>query len=286
MIELKKERFRGLMPALKAAEINTMFAMSVLDGKADGKVFADDEDAPSSFYIRHFYGMALLCGEQGKEKFYEELKPYLLNSGKTRKTMEWLQVYPAALYPRMDAILGNCLKKKGEEEPYNGPSAEEEDKVLEYQRINFTLKKEKYLAFKKSLPIEDIEIVKTTEEVFNRPGGSVVPKWFWDSFSDFEKYGIGFTVMKDGIPASTAFSSAVIDRRLEIGIETDADYRGSGLASRVCSRLIEHCLDNGFEPVWACNSGNIGSRKLAEKLGFEERRRIPYYRLPFQSDDL
>ncbi|MPM86795.1 hypothetical protein SDC9_133887 [bioreactor metagenome] len=225
--------------------------------------------------------MSLLYGENGNEEFYGELKPYLLNSDECRKRTEWLQVYPAALYPKMDTLLGDNLSKKSSEEPYSDLTAVEADKVLEYQRINFTFRKEKYLAFKRSLPNEHSEIVSTTEDIFNQLAGNVVPKYFWDSYCDFEKHGIGFTLLLIGrIPASTAFASYVINRKLEIGIETNTDYRGSGFAARVCAQLIDYCLDNGLEPVWSCNSGNMGSRKLAGKLGFEECKRIPYYRLP------
>lgn len=282
MIELKKEMFQNLIITLQEADINTLFAMSVLERKVDGKIFADDSTSPASFYLQHPYGMSLLYGENGNEEFYGELKLHLLNSDKCRKRAEWLQVYPAALYSKMETLLGDNLIKKGAEEPYSDPSAAEVHKVLEYQRINFTFRKEKYLAFRRSLSNEHAEIISMTEDIFNQLAGNVVPKYFWDNYYDFEKNGIGFTLLlKDRIPASTAFASCVIDRKLEIGIETGAEYRGSGFAARVCARLIDYCLENGLEPVWSCNSGNMGSRKLAGKLGFEECKRIPYYRLPF-----
>ncbi|MCO7126457.1 GNAT family N-acetyltransferase [Sporolactobacillus shoreicorticis] len=281
VIELKKERFRELIPILRTADINSLFAMSVLEGKVGGKVFVDDSASPASFYLQHPYGMNLLFGENGKEDFYESLKPHLLDFHKTRKKAEWLQVYPAALYSKMDTLLADRLRKKDPEEPYSDSSVVEAGKVLEYQRINFIFQQEKYLSFRKSLPSKHQKIVSTTELIFNRLAGSVVPKYFWNSFRDFEAYGIGFTLLlNDKIPASTAFASFVIDRKLEIGIETVADYRGSGFAASVCAQLIDYCLEHGLEPVWSCNSGNIGSRKLAQKLGFEECKRIPYYRLP------
>ncbi len=46
-----------------------------------------------------------------------------------------------------------------------------------------------------------------------------------------------------------------------------------------CSTLIEYCLENSYEPVWACRLENVGSYKLAEKLGFEMYGEVPYYRL-------
>lgn len=280
MVELKTEQFHGLIPVVGAAKINTLFAMSVLEGKVNGKVFADRGTSEEAFYIQHPYGMDLLIGENGNDDFYENLKPFLLNADQTRKKAAWLQVLPASLNATMDALFGNSLVKKDAEEPYHEPSTEEADKILKYQRLNFTFQKEKYSSFRRSLPREQPEIVSTTEEIFHQLDGNVVPKYFWNSSRDFKEYSIGFTWLIKGIPVSTAFASFVIGQKLEIGIETCADYRGFGFASRVCARLIDDCLERGLEPVWSCNSGNIGSRKLAQKLGFEECKRIPCYRLP------
>ncbi len=281
MIAFDKEKFRDLIPTLMGADINTLFAISVLEGKVEGSIFVDNNVTPASFYIKHPYGMALLYGESAKEDFYKKLKSYLLNSNHTRKKLEWLQVYPDTLYKKMDDLLENHLIKKDPEGAYSPPSPEETSKVLEYQRINFTFQKEKYAAFKKNLSHKDMEIVSTSENIFNQLDGNVAPKYFWNNFQDFNKYGVGFTLLiNNKIPASTAFASFVFDHKLEIGIETNVDYRGSGYATMVCVRLIDYCLENGLEPVWSCSSGNIGSRKLAWKLGFEERKKIPYYILP------
>ncbi|MFA9378034.1 MAG: GNAT family N-acetyltransferase [Lachnotalea sp.] len=95
------------------------------------------------------------------------------------------------------------------------------------------------------------------------------------------KNAIGYTVVKeDNILISTAFAAFVDEKRLEIGIETNEEFRGSGFATLVCSRLIDYCIAKGYEPVWSCNGANMGSRKLANKLGFEELKKVPYYRLP------
>ncbi|QNR69014.1 GNAT family N-acetyltransferase [Paenibacillus peoriae] len=189
---------------------------------------------------------------------------------------------PASLYSKIDAILGSNLIKKNPDEPYKKSfSAEEDTKVLEYQRINFSFNKEKFLAFKKKLTNENHKIVTTSETIFNQLDGSVVPKYFWNNYSDFMKKGIGFTlILENDFPASTAFAAFTIGDRLEIGIETNERNQGSGFGSIVCAELIDYCIANGYKPVWSCNSGNIGSRKLAHKLGFEEATRIPYYRLP------
>lgn len=109
--------------------------------------------------------------------------------------------------------------------------------------------------------------------------GSVIPKYFWRNEDQFQNKGIGFSLIYDGEVASTAFSSCRFENQLEIGIETLEKYRGKGFALYVCSVLINYCIENGLEPIWACRMENIASYQLAHKLGFIPTHSIPYYRL-------
>lgn len=293
MIELNKQEFKKVIPMIQKADFNIMFAMSVLEGKVDGVVYADDEVAPTSVYIQHPYGMALLYGVTNKKEFYEQLVPHFLNIENKRNKFEWLQVYPATLYGVMDDILGDKLIKKEPNDSNYIP--EEYNKVLEYQRINFSFQKNKYISMKQGLNNKNInnkdinniylnkkkfKIIQTSEIFFNELNESVVPKFFWNNYNNFIENGIGYTLLSDsGVPVSTAFASFTDETKLEIGIETNKEYLGSGFATLVCSRLIDYCMEKGYEPVWSCNSANPGSRNLAHKLGFEESKRIPYYRL-------
>ncbi len=282
MIKLDIENYLRVIPLIQNTDMNTLFALSVLEGKVGGEVYVDDLATPKSFYIQHSYGMAFLYGVTSKEEFYVLLKTHMLNLNNERIKFEWLQVYPPSLYSKIDAMLGDKLIKKKLNEPYDQSYLpEEEKKVLEYQRINFAFHKDKFLEFKKSLVNKNCRIVTTSEGIFNQLEGSVIPKYFWKDSREFMNHGIGYTLLlENDFPASTAFSSYLIEDKLEIGIETHSKYHGRGFAPYVCSKLIDYCMEHGYEPVWSCNSGNIGSRKLAHKLGFEEVKRVPYYRLP------
>jgi RimJ/RimL family protein N-acetyltransferase len=281
MIRLDIENYKRLIPLIQNADMNTLFALSVLEGKVGGEVYVDDLATPNSFYILHSYGMALLYGVTDKEEFYLQLKAHMLNMDNTRNANEWLQVFPPSLYSKMDTILEGHLKKMKQNEPYEPSYLPEDKKILEYQRINFAFHKDQFIEFKKSLVNENCRVVTTSEDIFNQLEGSVIPKYFWKDSREFMNNGIGYTLLlENDFPASTAFSSYLIGDKLEIGIETHSKHHGMGFASYVCAKLIDDCLEHGYEPVWSCNSGNIGSRKLADKLGFEEVKRVPYYRLP------
>ena len=58
---------------------------------------------------------------------------------------------------------------------------------------------------------------------------------------------------------------------------TDAEFRGQGLGTIVAQEFNRLCLQNGISPTWDCFDYNTGSMKLAERLGFVEVRRYPFY---------
>jgi GNAT superfamily N-acetyltransferase len=282
MKELQVQDYITVLPRIQSADINTLFALSVLEGKVKGKVYVDNEKEPAFIYIVNPYGMALLYGDkQYKTDWYEQLIPYLLNSDNHRRTPEWLQVYPVSLASGIEGMLEENFIKMDPEERYQKPDSETSKKIIGYQRINYGFHKDSFYALKNRQTHKNFHVIRTTEAIYNNLSGSVVPKYFWNNYDDFNTNGVGFTVIsEEGLPLATAFAAFIIGDQLEIGIETNADNRGLGFATAVCMELIDYCISKGFEPVWSCHSGNLGSRRLAEKLGFHEVKRIPYYCLP------
>ena len=99
-------------------------------------------------------------------------------------------------------------------------------------------------------------------------GGRIKPSFSWDSDESFLGNGVGFCAMHGQIPAAWAFSAAVSDDEIDIGVETAEQYRGKGLASAVVNKTVQYVLSTGKKPVWACHSENTASQKTAEKTGF------------------
>lgn len=273
MIRLPESRYTSALDGLKKVTANNLFARSVIEGHVGGDVYADDASNPSVFHVVHPYGMALLFGDISDEFLKTGLKHFLLDPGDDQRTGKWLQVFPPALESRFDEIFGDRLKAPG--------SAECEDNgkkiIIKHRRINFKFNPEKYMNFRRGLEIDKYRFRDVDESLFNETGGSVVPRRFWNNARDFIANGVGFSLIVDDRPVSVAFSSFVHDDLLELGMETAKEYRRKGYAAITCARLIDHCRENGIEPVWACSRGNISSYELAVKLGFEPAASLPYY---------
>lgn len=271
MIKLEVKDYVKVIAPLESLTINTLFAKAVIYKQISGLVYVDSDIEPKVFYIAHPYGMSLLFGDTENEDFNHNLFDYLTNKPKVRKQYEWLQAFPHSWNQKIESILDSYLVKI---------DSANLNSVLENTRVNFKFNRLKQSKIKLSLDRQEYEVVRTTKELLRSMQGSVIPKFFWQSEDQFQNTGIGFSLIYDGEVASTAFSSCRFENQLEIGIETLEKYRSQGFALNVCSVLINYCIKNDLEPIWACRMENMASYQLALKLGFIPTFYIPYYRLP------
>ncbi|WP_212004925.1 GNAT family N-acetyltransferase [Chitinophaga sp. HK235] len=269
MVLLDKNNYHTLVGSLNATPFNTYFARAVVEQKIDGKVYVDNTGTPQTFYILHPYGMSLLLGKSDNEVFNQQFREYIINADSPRDRDEWMQTFPHDWNP----VLGALFR----DDHHNLIPEVELD-----TRVNFKFNKEKYLDYKAGEQADvRIQIAPTTETVFETLQGAVIPANFWNSSAEFATNGVGYSLYYDNKLASVAFAAFIEKGALELGIETVDQFRGKGLAHKVCSALIDYCLEKDLEPIWACKLSNTGSFKLAHKLGFEVSRELPYYRLKY-----
>jgi RimJ/RimL family protein N-acetyltransferase len=268
------EHYDRVALALHLLTVNYLFARFVVERKIEGKIYVDDIDHPTAFYVAHPYSMSLLFGNAGNEAFNEWLKEYILNTDGTRKRHEWLQAPEEKWQTKLAQLFGDRFVSVEEN---NGAI---NDKIEVSTRVNFKFNKEKFLAIKAMSPI-DKQVVRTEMLHYDAIPGTVIPQYFWNNSDDFFASGVGFSFISDDQVASTAFSAFIFDGVLEIGIETAASLKGQGHAFAACSTLIDYCIAHNYEPVWGCKKNNIGSYRLACRLGFEPTITLPYYRLNY-----
>ena len=271
---LEKEKYSKLIEPLKKVTINNLFARAVVEQKVSGKVYVDDRANLETYYVVHPYGMSLLFGNHTNHTFNKAFKEYALNSNGLRTDYEWMQAFPGKWNTVLSDLFENCSisSSKNVTNHFEG--------VIELNtRINFRFSIHKYNNFKRNLPTLPHDIVRTDQDLFHAMKGSVIPSNFWDNADDFVARGVGFSLLVENQLACTAYSAFIFDDMLELGMETISKFRGKGFAKHTCARLIDFCLENNYQPVWACRLENTGSFRLAQALGFEPTLQIPYYRL-------
>lgn len=271
---LAKENYYKVTPYLAEVTINNLFARTVVEQKVSGKIYVDDFENPKTFYVVHPYGMSLLFGESGNEEFNKSFQDYALSVGKNNAGDEWMQAFPDLWHLELENLfeghLISSVKTNNDIDKGN---------VALNTRVNFIFDQNQYIAKRKANHSIDISVVRTNKQILSTMRGNVVPEYFWENENDFLENGVGFSLLYQGKLAATAFSSFILDNKLELGIETTSEFRGMGFAEQSCIALIDYCIANQFEPIWSCRLENIGSYKLAEKLGFVPSIMVPYYRL-------
>jgi GNAT superfamily N-acetyltransferase len=255
-------------------KINNLFARSVIKNCVTGKVYVDNKNYPATFYIVHPYGISLLFGRYDNIDFNKSFKDYALNTGKIRDRYEWMQTFPRDWDIILSELFKGCIIKSSD-----NIDNKEDGRIEINTRVIFKFNLSKYLDFKKGNIVTDLKIVRTDKQIFKDMKGTVTPLYFWDSADDFLTKGVGYSLFDNDELASTAYSAFIQDDKLEIGIETIEKFRGKGYAQYTCSRLIDYCIENKYEPIWSCKLENVNSYKLAQKLGFEPALEIPFYRL-------
>lgn len=97
----------------------------------------------------------------------------------------------------------------------------------------------------------------------------------YENYTQYQKYGLGAVVLKDGVPVSGASSYSGYIGGIEIEVDTREDHRRRGLASVCGARLILECLKRDWYPSW--DAQNKWSVALAEKLGYHFDREYAAY---------
>lgn len=271
---LDKAYYNKIVQPLNRVTINNLFARAVVEQKISGKIYVDDQINPETFYIVHPYGMSLLFGKCDNEQFNKSFESYALNLDNSRSSFEWMQAFPDS----WDNVLLSLFSDASVKSSDNIDKIEK--RIVELNtRVNFKFNISKHQSLSTQIIDKDITIVRADGKMFSDMQGSVIPSYFWNSENDFLKNGLAYALYYKEELAAMSFSSFCFDNIIELGIETKEKFRGKGLAEFVCRAIIDYCVENNYEPVWACRLENTGSYKLAQKLGFEPTLYLPYYRL-------
>jgi hypothetical protein len=151
------------------------------------------------------------------------------------------------------------------------------DGIVREERYSFYFQ-EKHFSKEKILLPDGFFLKEIDEKLLPRINGNIVPSFSWDSNIEFLNKGKGFCILFGTDIAATVFSSAVSHDEIDIGIETKEEFRRFGLASILARRMVEYVLEQHKTPTWECFTGNIGSRRTAEKAGFHVQKLNSFFK--------
>lgn len=72
----------------------------------------------------------------------------------------------------------------------------------------------------------------------------------------------------DGVPVAFCTAASTTETLWDAAVITLEAERRKGYAIPCCAHLIRHLWKSGLEPVWGATEDNVGSLRLAARLGF------------------
>lgn len=233
--KIKPEEYNQYSRCIADMYYGAVYPYSIVEGFQHGDIYANSR----SVLFWHYSGFAFLYGEYD-ESFLDFVSDLMMNAD--RRFILFTNDTPVENYFR---------KNK-----------------------NTVIEKRLFFEYGKDVPPEipklpdGFELCEINAELIEKISGNITPYFSWDSAESFLEKGKGYCIVKGDTVAAWAFSAAVSYWEIDIGIETNSEYRRLGLAEIAAKKMIGYCFEQNKHPVWACHQSNVASKKLAEKLGF------------------
>lgn len=254
--EIHRENITAIF---KESAIQTPIIKTVIDGKLDGQLYIDNEENPKNSMISTHFGWYCILGEKIEDDFIRKCLEHISNE--TINTDEQFVIFGVKeeCHTLIDEYFGSNMK--------NIPRV---TYVYDTQ-TNIELKPSVLLPEGYKIQRIDDRLIKNAMELFDGI------EMFWSNEDNFLKNGIGYCVIYEGEVVSICQAAAITDEYWEIDVFTHDDHRGKNLAYHACMSFMEECIKNGRKPFWETVIFNKSSCKLAEKLGFKEQRKYPFF---------
>ncbi|MGE5579216.1 MAG: GNAT family N-acetyltransferase [Bacillota bacterium] len=275
MHELKAAERAAARPLIEALP-SSIYALSVVDGRHQGRVFVDNPDHPT---------VALVWEETGNVFISSELTAKGLPAPDVIRDIQSLllgEFVPHALRTRTRPMCfiayapqswGTQLPSMLKDLP---PIA---DKRLCYRAESSDDEAVKRLS-KLAAPPEGCEVVPADKGLLesDMPNAEEVrteATKMWGSIDRFASEGFGYCVTCNGVVTSWSLTECPSHGRISVGVETASEYRQKGHGTAAAANTLLRCRREGLVADWDLWENNIPSMKLAERLGLTRVAEYP-----------
>ncbi|WP_432663434.1 GNAT family N-acetyltransferase [Wukongibacter baidiensis] len=254
MLKIEKEQFDLISHLLNDENSHFPLLESILSDKKKGSVYVNSFETPTAALVISNDGWFYQLGGEDDINFNSGLEDIIVEETKNNKPILWF------------GISKKWRRKLGD----NGSL-----EVKDFPRIQYRFNKSDYISYGENPFPYQLEYIskENVEKVLEYNDGIIS---FWGTIDNFIENGFGFILLDKEKIVAQCISASVENGEAEIDIETDDSYRGKGIARFMASCLIDECMKRCYIPKWDCAVGNIPSRKLADKLGFEKVAEYPF----------
>jgi len=227
--------------------------LGVLDGIANGHIYADKVDNPTSAVIFTDDGYYLAGDFTNKEV--------------NRSLYELSQ---SDVFPEYAGLLFNSNRLEGIKSIFGKRLYEFVDRnSYKLNENNFDEAIENKFEFVKVIPenLMDFKNYDNFKTLHDRC------MFFWGEYVDNPKMNFCIALVIDNVVASMCIVSqeSLSKNCCELDVETVESFRQKGYALAVVNETIKEVFKRGYNKIfWNCDKINVGSRKIAEKLKFQK----------------
>ncbi|WP_430787199.1 GNAT family N-acetyltransferase [Virgibacillus flavescens] len=99
-----------------------------------------------------------------------------------------------------------------------------------------------------------------------------IKDWFvFNNMDDVDDYCLGVYIRKGNKIVCWCLVDCIVGDRIEIGINTDKDFRRRGLGTITLAATVNASMNKGVKEIgWHCVDTNVGSITIAERVGFKK----------------
>jgi RimJ/RimL family protein N-acetyltransferase len=236
-----KELFGSSLP-------NSPALWAVLKGNHTGKAVVDRIQKPGQCVVRTDAALTYFSN-QTQQAFLNDAIAYFRDMGPV-----WL-VWPHKTYLQPPEI---------------------NDAIIIHRLEFFNANPDIFKRIRNLLP-EGCVIKEINAQLLERCKWKAEMEFYTGSSRNFLRYGVGLCLLQGDEIIVEAYASALGKTRAEIGAITREAYRGQGYAPIACAHLINVCEQLGYQAYWSCEADHTASIRVAQKLGFQQKRSYVIY---------
>jgi GNAT superfamily N-acetyltransferase len=265
--------YERVLPLFRA-HLKDPLLYAVLEGRREGRVYADDPAQPGFAFVWTCSECAYLAGREDEVEIGPALRQLLeaeIIPAAKDEGSDYLSLFsfPSAYASGLEHLLADLMPLRTPVTTFSF-CAEAIGLQPRFARLpaGYTL-----------API-DGHVLQDLENV--DLAGAIIRNW---GPAGTLPQDLGFCVLADDELVSWCYVQAIGCDSQTVDVWTAPDHRRKGLGTVVAAAWIESCLAQGHTPFWLCDKANTPSRKLAQRLGFEYEGEIDLVDVPFYPFD-
>jgi GNAT superfamily N-acetyltransferase len=273
IFELPEKDFQKIGHLLNGVSHYIVLA-KLLDGKTPGRIWVNCLDEPTTALVwDRLNAFFYLAGNSSDPELNHEMHSLIVDTiFPTLIELQYrhffLQVTPQKWEAQLEVILGNLAPEKNFITCY----------ILKPTRVKTVLND---LVLPAGYELRKIpNVVQSNTQLKNMTEVVSCIQACWKSVEQYlNNGGIGYCLLEDKVVTSWCSTDYIVGNQCELYVETFKGYRRKGFGLLAASACVKECIARGYAVFWHCFRDNLGSVRIAEKLGFEKEAEAPIYTL-------